>query len=81
MQIEAPLADRGLLFTALFEYLVIDWLRETKQSAIVHQLELRWHEVDINMSQAVAQGLALCTKSSPTRIKVVKHNFRNSTSM
>jgi len=57
-----------LLFAALFEYLVIDWLRETKQSAIVHQPELRWHEVDINMSQAVAQGLALCPKSSPTRI-------------
>lgn len=34
MQIDAPWADRGLHFTALFECVVIDWLREANQSGV-----------------------------------------------
>ena len=63
-------SDRGSHFTALFECIVIDWLREANQSAVGRQLQLSWHEVDGIMSRAVARGLARREKISPTRIGV-----------
>ena len=63
-------SDRGSHFTALFECIVIDWLREANQSAVSRQLQLSCHEVDGIMSRAVARGLARREKISPTRIGV-----------
>ena len=76
MQIDAPWADRGSHFTALFECVVIDWLREANQSAVGRQLQLSWHEVDGIMSRAVARGLARREKISPTRIGVDETSFQ-----
>ena len=70
-------SDRGSHFTALFEFIVIDWLREANQSAVGRQLQLSWHEVDGIMSRAVARGLARREKISPTRIGVDETSLQN----
>ena len=76
MQIDAPWADRGSHFTALFECVVIDWRRETNQSAVGRPIQQSWHEVDGIMSRAVARGLVRREKISPTRIGVDETSFQ-----
>jgi len=57
-QIEVPWAEERSRFTALFEALAIDWLRETSQLAVARRLKLTWAEVHGIMDRAVARGLA-----------------------
>jgi transposase len=57
-QINVPWAEERSQFTALFEALAIDWLRETSQSAVARRLKLSWAEVHGIMKRAVARGLA-----------------------
>lgn len=57
-QIEVPWAEERSRFTALFETLVIDWLREASQQAVARRLRLSWHEVHGIMQRAVSRGLA-----------------------
>jgi transposase len=58
LQIRLPWAEEGSHFTALFEALVIDWLREANASAVARLLRLSWHEVDGIQQRAVDRGLA-----------------------
>jgi len=58
VQIDVPWAEKGSGFTALFEALVIDWLREAPISAVAELMELTWDQVDGVMARAVARGLA-----------------------
>ena len=74
MQIEAPWADRGSHFTALFECVVIDWLRDANQSAVGRHLQLNWHEVDGIMSRAAK-------RFRRHALELTKHLFRSATSM
>ena len=53
-----PWAEAGGHFTALFERLAIDWLREASQSAVAKRLGLSWDEIHGIMERAVARGLA-----------------------
>lgn len=57
-QIEVPWAEMHSRFTALFEALVIDWLRETSQRAVARRIGLTWAEVHGIMERAVRRGLA-----------------------
>jgi len=57
-QIVVPWAEPGARLTALFESLVIDWLREASTSAVAKMLRMSWDVVDGVMSRAVARGLA-----------------------
>lgn len=57
-QVDVPWAEERSRFTALFEALAIDWLRETSQSAVARRLKLTWAEVHGIMDRAVARGLA-----------------------
>ena len=41
-QIDVPWAEERSRFTALFEILVIDWLKEASVSAVARQLDIRW---------------------------------------
>jgi len=45
-------------FTALFEALVIDWLKEASITAVACQLRMGWDQVDGVMQRAVTRGLA-----------------------
>jgi transposase len=57
-QTRVPWAEPGSRFTALFECLAIDWMREAGRSATARQLSLTWSEADGIMQRAVARGLA-----------------------
>ena len=76
MQIDLSWAERNSRFTALFECVVIDWLKEANFSAVARRLKLSWDEVDGIMSRAVARGLARREKISPTRIGVDETSFQ-----
>jgi transposase len=56
-QIKVPWAEAYSRFTALFEALAIDWLRETSQQAVARRLGLSWAEVHGIMERAVRRGL------------------------
>jgi transposase len=55
--IPVPWGEAGSGFTALFEALVIDWLREASISAVSRQLGLSWNAIDGVMRRAVRRGL------------------------
>lgn len=56
-QVEVPWAEPRSGFTALFESLTIDWLKEANVSAVARRLRLTWDEVDGIMQRAVRRGL------------------------
>jgi transposase len=58
VQIDVPWSEKGSGFTAMFERLVIDWLREAPISAVAELLGLTWDQVDGVMTRAVCRGLA-----------------------
>src|SRR3990170_6396639 len=43
-QIDVPWAEPGSRFTALFECLVIDWLKEASEAAVARRLRVSWDE-------------------------------------
>lgn len=58
-QIRIPWAEERSRFTALFEALVIDWLRATENiAAVAKGLRLTWEEVAGIRGRAVARGMA-----------------------
>ena len=56
-QITVPWGEAGSRFTAMFEAVVIDWLRETSISAVGRNLGLSWGQLDGIMQRAVKRGL------------------------
>jgi len=74
--IQVPWAEPGSGFTALFEALVIDWLREASTSAVARQLDLSWDQVDGVMQRAVERGLARRQLEVPRRIGVDETSFQ-----
>ena len=57
LQIPVPWADRGSKFTALFEVLVIRWLREASLSAVAKQFSLSWNGLAGIQQRAVLRGI------------------------
>jgi len=57
-QISVPWAEPGSGFTALFERLVIDWLKEANIKAVSERMGLGWSAVDGIMQRGVKRGLA-----------------------
>lgn len=57
-QVRVPWAETNSSFTALYESLVIDWLKEASTAAVARRMHLSWDEVDGIMQRAVARGLA-----------------------
>ena len=76
VQVAVPWADAGSRCTALFEALVIDWLREASLTAVSRRMQLSWDEVDGIMSRAVARGLARRQVAAPRRIGVDETSFQ-----
>ena len=71
-----PWSEPGSGFTALFEALVIDWLREASTSAVARQLDLTWDQVDGVMQRAVQRGLARRRLEVPRRLGVDETSFQ-----
>jgi transposase len=57
-QVQVPWAEPGGRFTALFESLAIDWLREASISSVACRLRVSWDELDGIQQRAVKRGLA-----------------------
>ncbi|HET6611188.1 MAG TPA: ISL3 family transposase [Kofleriaceae bacterium] len=75
-QVEVPWAEVGSRFTAMFEALVIDWLKETTVSAVARRMDLSWDEAGGIMDRAVARGLARRELALPTRLGVDETAFQ-----
>ena len=71
-----PWSEPGSGFTALFEALIIDWLREASISAVARQLDLTWDQVDGVMQRAVQRGLARRQLAVPRRLGVDETSFQ-----
>jgi len=56
-QVPVPWADRGSSFTALFEMLVIAWLKEASIKAVAELFGLSWNVIDGIMKRAVRRGV------------------------
>ena len=75
-QVAVPWSDPGSRFTALFEALVIDWLREANVRAIARRLRLSWGQVAGIQARAVTRGLARRESKPPTQIGVDETSFQ-----
>jgi len=58
IQIDTPWAEQNSRFTAMFEHIVIGWLKETSISAVSRRLNISWNAVDGIMRRAVKRGIA-----------------------
>ena len=76
VQIAVPWSDPKSRFTALFEALVIDWLKEASFSAVARQLSLCWHRGAGIQARAVRRGRGRSKKQRPRRIGVDETSFR-----
>jgi len=74
--VSVPWAEPGSGFTALFEALVIDWLKEASTSAVSDRLRLSWNAVDGIMQRAVKRGLSRRGELSPRQISVDETSYR-----
>ena len=75
-QIRVPWAEPGSGFTALFEALILDWLREASIAAVARRMRLSWSAIDGVMKRAVERGLARREAPAPRRISVDETSFR-----
>ena len=71
-----PWSEPNSGYTALFESLVIDWLKEATVLAVSRRMNLSWNAIDGIMQRAVKRGLERRETSSPTRIGVDETSFR-----
>jgi len=74
--VSVPWAEPGSGFTALFEALVIDWLKDASTSAVSERLRLSWNAVDGIMQRAVKRGLSRREALSPRQISVDETSYR-----
>lgn len=75
-QVAVPWSDPGSRFTALFEALVIDWLREANVRAISRRLGLSWEQVAGIQRRAVKRGLARRDLRPPSGVGVDETAFQ-----
>ena len=76
VSVQVPWSEPGSGFTALYEALVIDWLKEASIQAVSRQLSLSWNAIDGIMQRAVKRGLMRREVDSPKHIGVDETSFR-----
>lgn len=74
--INVPWAESGSGYTALFESLVIDWLKIATTKALQQRLGLSWNAVDGIMQRAVRRGLARRETVAPKHLSVDETAFQ-----
>jgi len=75
-QVTVPWAEPHGNFTAMFEALVIDWLKVASFKAVAAKLRMTWDEVDGIQGRAVKRGLARRGTVAATRIGVDETSFQ-----
>ncbi len=76
ISVSIPWAESGSGFTAMFEALIIDWLKEGSTMAVSRLMNLSWNAIDGIMQRAVKRGLARREKSCPTQLGVDETAFK-----
>lgn len=76
VMVKVPWAEPGSGFTALFEALVIDWLKEATAAAVSRRLNVSWNAIDGIMQRAVQRGLARRKRTPSRHIGVDETAFR-----
>jgi len=76
VMVKVPWAESGSGFTALYEALVIDWLKEASIQAVSRQLSLSWNAIDGIMQRAVKRGLARRQTEPVTHLGVDETSFK-----
>lgn len=76
VQVPVPWAEPGSGFTALFEAMVIFWLKQASTKAVAEALDLSWNAVDGIMQRAVRRGLARRAELAPAQISVDETSFQ-----
>lgn len=74
-QISVPWAESNSRLTALFEALVIDWLKVATIAEVARRLKLNWSVVAGVQDRAVARGLARRAAAQPTAISIDETSF------
>jgi transposase len=74
--VKLPWAEPSSRFTALFEGLAIEWLKEASQKAVAGQLGLSWDEIHGIMERAVQRGLERRKAETVSQIGVDEKAFR-----
>ncbi len=74
--LQVPWADGWTRFTAQFECVVIDWLKEASMTAVARNLSLSWDQINGIQERAVARGLGRREAISATRIGVDETSFQ-----
>lgn len=74
--VQIPWAEPYGRFTALFERLVIDWLKTASQQAVADRVGLSWDQVHWIMERAVKRGLARREAEPIRHIGVDEKSFR-----
>jgi transposase len=69
-------AEPSSRFTALFEALAIEWLKEASQKAVAGLLKLSWDEIHGIMERAVERGLGRRQAEPVSEISVDEKAFR-----
>lgn len=73
---QVPWAESGSRYTALFEALIIDWLKEATTKAVAQQMQLSWNAIDGIQQRAVKRGLERRNTKPPKRIAVDETSFQ-----
>lgn len=76
LTIQVPWAEGNSRYTALFEALVIQWLKEASIQAVSRQLQLSWTAIDGIMKRAVRRGLVARTSPDVRFLSVDETAFR-----
>jgi transposase len=74
-QIKVPWAESDSRLTALFEALVIDWLKVATIAEVARRLRLSWAVVAGVQARAVTRGLARRAMQQPTSISIDETSF------
>jgi transposase len=74
--VKLPWAEPSSRFTALFERLAIEWLKEASQQGVAALLGLSWDEIHNLMERAVQRGLERRQAEPIPRIGIDEKSFR-----
>jgi transposase len=80
MQVDISWAECNSLFTALFECMVIECLKEANFSAVARRMKLSWNEVDGIINAIVLKAtnaLGKSMKATIQKIKAQAFGYRN----
>lgn len=76
LQVRVPWAEENSRFTALFECLVIDWLKEASVLAVARLIGISWDEASGIQERAVRRGLARRQDEPTTKLGIDETSFK-----